>query len=97
MSTLPPQSTAENRAILIQSYNESHNDVMTQALAGGLLQYSAMPAGPGKVNVDRVAHVIANSYEGMSPPIALGMAFLLKISDSRKFARIARRAAADGQ
>ena len=92
MSTLAPHNTAENRAILIQSYNESHNDVMTQSLAGGLLQY-----GPGKVNVDRVAHVIANSYEGMSPPIALATAFLLKISDSRKFARIARRAAAEGQ
>jgi len=45
----------ENPAILIQSYNESRNDVMTQSLAGGLLQHSAMPAGPGKVNVDRVS------------------------------------------
>ena len=85
MSSLAPQNT------------ESHNDVMTQALAGGLLQYSAMPAGPGKDNVDRVAHVLANSCEGMSPLIALASAFLLKIWDSRKFARIARRAAAESR
>lgn len=70
---------------------------MTAAIAGGLLQYGAMPAGAAKDDVELVAHVLANSFSDMSPPIALGSAYLLKTSTPLMFARLARQAAANEQ
>ena len=67
---------------------------MTQAIAGGFLQFHVMPDGVAKTHIMYVAKVVQNTWEDMdmSIPSALGCAFLLKTSDPVKFVRIATEA-----
>lgn len=94
MSCQTPLNTAENRAALMQFHNARSDDVMTEALAGGLLLFGAMPEGPAKQDIHSVAHVLANTWPRMTPHVALGGAYLLKISHPATFDDIARQEAA---
>ena len=85
-------NTAENRAKIIASELAGTGQIMTQAIAGGFLQFHVMPDGVAKTHIMYVAKVVQNTWDDMSIPSALGCAFLMKTSDPIMFESIAKEA-----
>ena len=89
MSFHPAHNTAENRAIIIESERLGTGEEMSQAVAGGFLQFTAMPDGPDKTRIVKVARIVEHNWGPMSIPYALGCAFLMKTAKPAEFLELA--------
>lgn len=80
MATPLSLNTAANREEVVREAHAQGCPDMTLSIAGGLLQYSAMPVGEAKTAVETLAHRLDATY-GCGPQMALGMAHLVTTSN----------------
>ena len=84
-----PPNTEEIRTSIIQEAAR-HGEHLTHAIAGGLILFNNMPAGPEQNAVADVAARLRATYPDMQLHGSLGAAHLIRTSDKQLFDSLAQ-------